>query len=158
MDARSQIRQAMGIMPVSWLHLPALATSAPLPFAAKGTDEKALPIAAWAALGLVTGGGAAATGLYLNKKMLPPAILPQAVICNLTLKEIEDRAVEVYEDSLAGKDGGALQQIADSSSAPDAKVLPAIALAAVANPGAVAYLTGAVIGAGAVVAGAAAAR
>src|SRR5262245_46919280 len=124
MDARSEIRQAMAKMPVSWLHFPALATSAPFPTAAKGTDEKVVPIAAWAALGVVTGAGAAATGLYLNKKSLPSAVAAHDVTCNLTLEEIEDNAVKVYEDSLAGKDGGALQQIADDASAPGAKVLP----------------------------------
>src|SRR5688572_4078083 len=112
MDARSQIRQALGQIPVSWLHMPSLAKASPDEPAEKFLP--AIPPAIYAVVGgTVTGGALAAGGVMLTRpKGADPDLT--GVVCNLTLQEIEDRAVKLYEDSSQAKGINVLQQITDA--------------------------------------------
>ena len=109
MDARSQIRQALGQIPVSWLHMPHLAKAS--------SDEPAekflpaLPPAIYAVVGgTVVGGGLAAGGVMLTRPK-GEELDVKSVVCNLTLQEIEDRAVTLYEASSEGKGVNLFQQM-----------------------------------------------
>lgn len=130
MSARDEIRAAMMDMPVSWLHMPALAAgSGALPGAKGETPQpKVVPVLAAAALGVAAGAGIQLAHQYLHdRKSFPPVTTDVGrIACSLTLREIEDNATQIYEDSLQSKDGGPLKAIADSASG-GAKVFPVVA-------------------------------
>ncbi len=127
MSARDEIRAAMMEMPVSWLHMPALAAAGVLP-GAKGEapQPKVAPLVA-VALGVAAGAGIQLAHQWLTKQKSVPAVTRDigSVACNLTLAELEYNATIVYEDSQQAKDGGQLKAIADSASG-GAKVFPLI--------------------------------
>jgi hypothetical protein len=128
MSARDEIRAAMMQVPVSWLHMPALAAAA-LP-GSKGEQPapKVFPVLAAAALGVASGAGIQLAHQYLHdRKSFPPATAEVGTVaCTLTLQEIEDNATQIYEESQKAKDGGPLKAIADSASN-GAKAFPVVA-------------------------------
>ncbi|MGC2776035.1 MAG: hypothetical protein WA418_10420 [Bradyrhizobium sp.] len=130
MGAREEIRAALMEMPVSWLHMPALAAGSGTLPGPKGEppQPKVIPVLAAAALGVAAGAGIQLAHQYLNKQKGVPPITADVgrIACSLTIKELEDNATQVYEDSLQTKDGGQLKAIVDSTSG-GAKVFPVVA-------------------------------
>jgi hypothetical protein len=140
MDPRSQIRQALGQIPVSWLHMPSLAKASPDEPAEKFLP--AIPPVVYAVVGgTLTGGALAAGGVALTRKGAETDMT--GVVCNLTLQEIEDGAVKLYEASQTGKGLTSFQQIAET-----------YAPAGTKHPLVAAFLGGVAAGASAVAVGA----
>jgi hypothetical protein len=135
MSAREDIRAAMMEMPVSWLHYPALAAAALPGPKGEAPKPKVFPVLAAAALGVASGGGLQLAHQYLHdRKSLPPVTTDvELIACTMTVKELEDKATEIYEDSQKAKDGGPLKAIVDSASGSKAfPVVAAVYLAGVA--------------------------
>lgn len=135
MSARDEIRAAMMAMPVSWLHMPALAASALPGPKGEAPVPKAFPVLAAAALGVASGAGIQLAHQYLQGSKSVPAVTTDVgrVACTLTLQEIEDNATQIYEDSQKARDGGPLKAIVDSAAGSKAfPVVAAVYLAGVA--------------------------
>lgn len=135
MTARDEIRAAMMEMPVSWLHYPALAAAALPGPKGDAPQAKVIPVLAAAALGVASGAGIQLAHQYMHdRKSFPPTTADVGrIACTLTLREIEDNATQIYEDSQKAKDGGPLKVIVDSASGTKAfPVVAAVYLAGVA--------------------------
>jgi hypothetical protein len=135
MSARDEIRAAMMTMPVSWLHMPALAATALPGPKGEAPLPKVIPVLAAAALGVASGAGIQLAHQYMHDRKSFPAVTTDVgrVACSLTLQEIEDSATQIYEDSQKAKDGGPLKAIVDSAAGSKAfPVVAAVYLAGVA--------------------------
>ncbi|MGJ5135659.1 MULTISPECIES: hypothetical protein [unclassified Bradyrhizobium] len=151
MNANEDVRAALANIPVSWLHMPALAFAEAGAAGAKEFGPKIAPAVlalGAAAAGAIIGGGLQLTHQYLHDSKAGPVSYQgiDKVICTATFAEIEAAATRIYQESAQAKDGNALQQIIDTAAG--AKFVPALAPVAGA---AAAFLAG-------VYAGAAAAR
>jgi hypothetical protein len=121
-------------IPVSWLHMPALAMAEG---GAAGAKKEFGPKIAPAvlALGAAAAGTIVGGGLQLahqalhDRKDMPPQLQGiDRITCNLTFAEIEQAATRIYEESGRVKSGNTLQQIVDSAT--KTKAIPVVAGAA----------------------------
>lgn len=138
MSASEEIREALRNIPVSWLHMPGLAAASAGAPGAKDFGPKIAPaIAALgaAAAGAIVGGGLQLAHQWLDKAKEVPgqyAIPIETVTCSLTIKEIEEAAIRLHEESSRVKDGGALRRIVNTASG-GSKALPVLAACFIAG-------------------------
>lgn len=135
MSANEDVRAALMNIPVSWLHMPALAMAEGGAAGAKEFGPKIAPALlalGAAAAGTIVGGGLQLAHQYLHdRKDMPPSFQGiDRVVCTATLAEIEQAATRIYEESAREKGGNVLQHIIDSTRG--AKFLPALPIAGAA--------------------------
>jgi len=135
MSANEEVREALRNIPVSWLHMPALAMAEGGAAGAKEFAPKIAPALlalGAAAAGTIVGGGLqlAHQALHDRKDMPAPYQGIDRVVCTATFAEIEQAAVRIYEESAREKGANTLQRIVDSATG--AKVLPALPIAGAA--------------------------
>lgn len=136
MSASDEVKAALMNIPVSWLHMPALAlVEGGVAGANKEYGPKIAPVVlalGAAAAGTAVGGGLQLAHQYLHdRKAMPGAYQGiDRIVCTATYAEIEQAAIRMYEEAGRAKGGNTLQQIIDQAAA--AKVVPVVAGAAAA--------------------------
>lgn len=129
MSANEEVRAALMNIPVSWLHMPALAlVEGGAAGASKEFGPKIAPAVmalGAAAAGTIVGGGLQLAHQYLHDRKAMPGMYQgiDRVLCTATFAEIEQAAIRIYEESAKVKGGNTLQGIIDAAAG--AKVLPA---------------------------------
>jgi len=136
MSASDEVKAALMNIPVSWLHMPALAlVEGGAAGAKKEYGPKIAPAVlalGAAAAGTIVGGGLQLAHQYLHDSKAMPTDYAgiDRIVCTATFAEIEQAAIRIYEEAAQAKGGNTLQSIIDQASG--AKVLPIVPVAGAA--------------------------